>query len=311
MYLGAVSWRAGRIEKALKEGVLLHGPAEEASMHFTATQLLIMVGQVALSGLILEVMVRKKLRSTFPFFFGFVVFSFISISTLAVQLLLFAMSRNVYHYVFFGFNSIGTLLSFGVMYEVFLQILKPYPALMDLGALLFRWAFVFLALASVCSAVAAGGATTDKVLLGIQQNSDLMECGLLLLLAFFESRLGLSWRSPTIFIMLGFGVYGVLDLANSLVRSTGTLGGLLIRAVPVAGIAVYLGWYICFSLPQPARRTAQDSPTRLILQRWNEVLVSTPLVGNNTPDSATAPMESFLPGVEKTVERIMAGKMTS
>lgn len=278
-------------------------------MHFTATQWLITVGQVALSGLILEVLVRKKLRSTFPFFFSFIVWSFLS--TLAVQLLLFAMSRNVYHYVFFGFNSIGTVLSFGVMYEVFLHILKPYPALMDLGGLLFRWAFVFLALASVCSAVAAGGATTDRVLLGIQQNSDLMECGLLLLLAFFESRLGLSWRSPTIFIMLGFGVYGVMDLASALLYPAGASSGSFSLALQLAGIAVYLGWYICFSLPQATRRTAQDSPTRLILQRWNEVLVSTPLLSSsNDIDSTADPVESFLPGVEKTVERIMAGKMT-
>jgi hypothetical protein len=79
----------------------------------------------------------------------------------------------------------------------------------------------------------------------------------------------------------------------------------------MAGIAVYLGWYICFSLPQPALRTAQDSPTRLILQRWNEVLVDTPLLGNKTTaDVTVAPVESFLPGVEKTVERIMASKMT-
>jgi hypothetical protein len=231
---------------------------------------------------------------------------------LTVQLLLFAMSRKVYYYVFFGFNSIGTLLAFGVMYEVFLHILKPYPALMDLGGLLFRWAIVFLALASISSAVATGGGlTADRILLGIQQTCDLMECGLLMLLALLESRLRLSWRSPTIFIMLGFGVYGVMDLASSLLHSISFFRGLFSVALPVAGIAVYLGWYICFSLPQPARRTAQDSPTRLILQRWNEVLVSTPLVGNNTPDSATAPMESFLPGVEKTVERIMAGKMTS
>jgi hypothetical protein len=283
----------------------LHGQAEEASMHFSATQWLIMVGQVALSGLILEVMVRKKIRSSFRFFFGFIIFSFLS--TLAVQLLLFAMSRNVYHYVFFGFNSVGTLLAFGVMYEVFSHILKPYPALMDLGGLLFKWAFVFLALASVCSAVAVGGHTTDEIVLSIAQTCDLMECGLLLLLAFFESRLGLSWRSPTIFIMLGFGVYGVMDLAASLLHSA-----FFGEALPIAGIAVYLGWYICLSLPQPTPRSAQDFPTRLILQRWNEVLISTPLLGNNNNGNSTVdPVESFLPGVEKTVERIMAGKMTN
>jgi hypothetical protein len=289
-------------------------------MHFSATQWLIMFGQVALSGLILEVMVRKKFRSTFPFFFVFVVFGLTS--TLAVQALLYAMSRNVYHYVFFAVNAIGMLLAFGVMYEVFLQILKPYPALMDLGALLFRWAFVFLALASIFSAVSAGSPTSNRVLpgiqqscelvlLGIQQSCDLMECGLLLLLALFESRLGLSWRSPTIFIMLGFGVYGVLDLAVSLMHSATAPWGSLGLVLQGSSIAVYLGWYICFSLPQPALRTAQDSPTRLILQRWNEVLVDTPLLGDkNTTDVTVAPVESFLPGVEKTVERIMASKMT-
>jgi hypothetical protein len=45
----------------------------------------------------------------------------------------------------------------------------------------------------------------------------------------------------------------------------------------------------------------------LIFQRWNEALISYQHGG----DLAFAPSESFLPSVERTVERVMARKMTN
>jgi hypothetical protein len=279
-------------------------------MHLLAIQWAMVVGQILFSGLILEIMVRKKFRSTFPFFFNFIIFS---LATLLLLLpLIPRVSASMSLYFVQGVLGLGTIFTFGVMYEMFLNILKPYPALMDLGALLFRWAVAFLALASVLTAITGGGHTPDKIVTGAQRSCDLMQCGLLLLLALLESRLGLSWRSPTIVIMAGLGANGLLDLITVFLRSQVPSWNVALNLLTeMAGLITYIAWYGSFALPQPSRRSIQDSPTRLILQRWNEVLVDTPLLGDkNTADVTVASVESFLPGVEKTVERIMAGKMT-
>ena len=65
-------------------------------------------------------------------------------------------------------------------------------------------------------------------------------------------------------------------------------------------------------LPEPARKTAQDSPTRLILQRWNDVLMNTPLVSRGPgTELAFSTVDSFIPGVEKTVDRVLSRKMAA
>lgn len=73
-------------------------------------------------------------------------------------------------------------------------------------------------------------------------------------------------------------------------------------------MATFGFWLVIFALPEPARKTVQDSPMRLVFQRWNDTLLSTPFAGQN--NLAMASMDSFLPNVERTVERVMARKMT-
>ena len=62
---------------------------------------------------------------------------------------------------------------------------------------------------------------------------------------------------------------------------------------------------------EPNRRAIESAPTRLILQRWNEVLLSTPLVSRRADELAFAQVDSFIPGVEKTVDRVLSRKMAA
>ncbi len=48
--------------------------------------------------------------------------------------------------------------------------------------------------------------------------------------------------------------------------------------------------------------------SKLIFQRWNEVLVSTPF-GSSAATASMGHLDSFLPNVEQTVDRVMARKM--
>lgn len=280
-------------------------------MHLSATQLLPVFATLLLQIAILTIMVRRKQRSVFPFFFNFITFSLISLSFRAAITPHLSPTQCVYvRSVFMGLASV---LAFVVMRELFIHILSPYAALVDMGKLLFRWALVFLALVSLVTALATNDSETNKIFAAIDVLSIsclLMECGVMSLFIMFQSRLSLSWRTPAIAIMLGFGVNASLGLCTAYIPDyLPSLARVLSWVAPVCCVAVYSGWFLSLALPQPARRTVQDSPTRLILQRWNEALMASPLVGRNNQIAAMSPVESFLPGVERTVERVMARKM--
>ena len=128
----------------------------------------------------------------------------------------------------------------------------------------------------------------------------------------FQSRLGLSWRSPAISIAVGLGCLAVLDLGSSIlfdhaVAWRTTIDGVMI----VLNVSMFAGWLTVLYRSEPNRKVIQDAPARLILQRWNEVLLSTPLVARRSDELAFAPVDSFIPGVEKTVERVLSRKMAA
>lgn len=280
-------------------------------MHLSVAQWLPIFATLLLQLAVLVIMVRRKFRLVFPLFFNFIAFSMLSIS---IRVILFShLSRTQCRYLGWTFMALATMLAFGVMRELFINILAPYAALVDMGKLLFRWALVFLALVSFVTALAANDTETNRILAALDvltSSSQLMQCGLLLLFIVFQSRLGLSWRTPAICIMLGFGCNASVVLCSSFIRDHfPAWSPALAWVAPICCVAVYSGWLLGLVLPQPARRTVQDSPTRLILQRWNEALMASPLVSMKGEIAAMSPVESFLPGVERTVERVMARKM--
>ena len=281
-------------------------------MALSALQWVLVYGTIVLQIVTLTVMIKRKFRSTFIFFFNFLAFSLLSNLLLEIAVVRH-FSETAYFYLYWTITAVGTLLSFAVVYEVFVYILKPYSALVDLGKLLFRWALVFLALVSIVTAFSTAGSHANKICAIIQvleRSSELMQCGFLLLFVLFESRLGISWRSPAICIMLGLGGNSALTLTASFVQNHMPTWSSALDLIGAVGcVAVYICWCASFLLPQPERRTVQDSPSRLILQRWNEALTATPLVTARQQAAAFSSVESFLPGVERTVERVMARKM--
>jgi hypothetical protein len=203
------------------------------------------------------------------------------------------------------------LVAFAVLFEVFISMLKPFSALIDLGRMLFAWAAGFLLLASALTAIATNGHSVDKICGAIalfERSVQLMQCGLLLLFVLFQSKLGLSWRSRGMCVALGLGIFAAVDLMSEVVRNKypGMSAG-----TEIANACFYVlnwgFWAIAFLIPEPEISSAQDSPKRLILQRWNEALVSY----GYGESAATSTVESFLPGIEKTVDRVMARKAVS
>ena len=273
----------------------------------------IMLLTVAAQIFLLVTMSRKNLRKTFPTFFWYNACAAGTGIFLATSYLAQGQASNGYFYFYWVLNSALILLEFGVMNEVFIHAVKPFAGLIDLAKMLFRWAAVFLLVAATMTAFSGGGSNFTRCIVSLMNNLGtalrLMQCGLLLLFFLFERRLGLSWRSHSICAALGLSVNAAIGLSTLYFRGHFPTYNAFFDVLETGTyLCMVMAWVICFRLPQPERRTVQDSPTRLIFQRWNDTLLSTPYAMQSS--LASASMDSFLPNVERTVERVMARKMT-
>jgi len=254
------------------------------------------------------VLVRRELRSKFPFFFNYLIFYTLS-SAVGMGAYLYSCCGGVFYHVNWMLGILIMVMEVGIIYEVLVNTLKSYSALVDLAKILFRWAAVFLLFTALVTALATNGQQTTKLeaaLTVVEHCIRLMQCGLLMFLLVFENRLGVSWRNHGVAIALGLGIYAAIDLTVSYLPWPQT--PLLDVVEGCAYVGVLAFWGSSLTMREPAPKSMLDSPSRLIFQRWNEALMATPLVARRS-QAAFAPVESFLPGVEQTVERVMARKM--
>jgi hypothetical protein len=279
-------------------------------MSMSTIQWLLSGGFALVLLLILGVLHVRKISSYFPVLVQFTIFTFIG--TLILMIVSAVWTCSGYNYFFWIFTALYTLLVFGAFHEAFLYLLKPFSAVIDLGKMLFRWATFFLLFTALLTALTTAGSGNNRIIAGIQlleRSCDLMQCGLLLLLVTFQARMGFSWRSRGMSILLGLGSYSAFDMTYSyMLEHFRTWGTQLNFANQIISIVVFGFIAVAMWLPEPARRRAQDSPKLLILQRWNDVLSGHGF--GPVPAHAMSFADSFIPGVEQTVERILAGKIT-
>lgn len=263
------------------------------------------IGGIVGPAIIALVMIRRGLRAKFTFFFNYLVL-YIAMSGVGLAAYLYRCSVSHYYWVL---GSLMMMMEFCIIYEILANTLRPYSALVDLAKVLFRWAAVFLLLTALVTALATNGQQATKVeaaLSVIEHSVRLMQCGLLLFLFVFESRLGVSWRNHGVAIALGLGIYAAIDLIVSYVPQMSTRTADYVEAITFLSVLAF--WGCCLMMREPVPKTVLDSPSKLIFQRWNEALMMTPLVARKN-QATLSPVESFLPGVEQTVERVMARKM--
>jgi hypothetical protein len=289
-------------------------------MHFSLMQWLLAgsaTASVVLAGAILVVLLRDKRRSAFPIFLTYCG-AYILIQLLAWSVYVFGVcgqyariSCGQYARIYWTVSVVHMALEFGVMYEIFRNALKHYSALVDLGKMIFTWAAVFLLATATITAFATSGPSATKLGAAfalVERSMRLMECGLLLLFFFFEKRLGLSWRNPNVSIALGLGTTASVDLIVSYLSARFPNMVASLSIIDGAAFVGVLGcWCYCLAARQSEPLVA-TAPSRLVLQRWNESLVGD---GYANAAVASASSESFLPGIEKTVDKVLARKFAN
>jgi len=254
---------------------------------------------------------RRNLRVRYPLFFSYCAFMVLS------SLALFGVSRvsglnsEQYFYAYWSISAVRVGLGFSVIYELFRAALKPYHALRDLGTILFMWAGLMMLLVGVLTAM--NGSAPNEVsrviagVLNLERSVRLAQCGMLLFLLLFGSRLGLTLRHRTFGIALGIGVYAATDLL--LVSMRTQFGPQWASAYSVLRALVFVAscgtWLYYVVRPEPAPEMLPSmARSRPILQRWNEALAEASAgYGAGSPRIDTP--DPFTSTVEKTVERVL------
>ncbi len=270
-------------------------------------QLTVLTASLLMQSAVMFLMIRRNLRNAYPLFF-----TFLSLNTLAVILCtaVYHFAIGQYFFIYWTLSTVVMLFGFGVLYEVFVNLLKPYSALIDLGKMLFVWAALFLLLAGFLTALVTSGSQANKMRVAIDlcdRCVHLMTCGSMLLLILFEKRLNFSWRNSGMCIALGLGMSSAIDLMVSYGQNRyPALNSELALLNGIAFLGILVFWALRLMGTDLVPATSSSSPSRLILQRWNEALI-----GYRYGDLALAHnhIESFLPGVEQTVDRVLARKM--
>lgn len=249
------------------------------------------IAHPVLHSIVAGTMYWRKLHRTFPVFFTYVL----------SQILIFAVVFPLYlsnNYAFFFYVyatciGISSAIGFKVIYEVFLDVFRPYHTLKDLGSVLFKWAGIVMLLVAGVVAAASSSAEQAPLLQAVmtgQRCVRVVQVGLIMFLLVFSRYLGVSRRQHSFGIALGFGSFACAELILVALRTGGYVGE---NFASMANMAAYncaiLIWLAYVVSRSPARDT---SATLLMSQRWDQSL--TDLQHPVAPDSLIPMFEGMV-----------------
>jgi hypothetical protein len=236
-----------------------------------------------LQAALLAWMVVRRFYREFPFFVLYTADAVFQAVILKATNMSPAVSPSQRFATYAGGAVLGAALGFAVTYEVFRQAFRNYPALRRLGTTLFRGAAVcfllFTTFALLWSSSAAARyrlmAKVDVFVLTVC----VMQCGLVVILLRFSKGIGVSLRSRTFGIALGFGILSSVDLAAFAIRARiePTHPTLLTDLLNVITLGAYLCsvavWAAYVVRPETAVATSSSAvlPAHE-MKDWNEEL---------------------------------------
>src|SRR5580692_8463827 len=214
------------------------------------------------------VMYWRRLHRTFPVFFAYIVFQVLNF------LVLFPIYRfdsgMPYYYAYWISAAISLAIGFKVIHEIFLDLLRPYPNLKDLGTLLFKWAALVMLLVAMVVAVASQQGDDEPLVQAViimQRSVRFIQCGLILFLLFFSRHMGISRRQLSFGIALGFGSFACVELVGMALLSGRLIHHPTVNMITTpAYTLVILIWIGYASLKATSRET---SAKLLMSQRWD------------------------------------------
>jgi hypothetical protein len=252
------------------------------------------IAPVAVFVCLAAMMLRRKLQKEYPLFFAFVVFQ---VATFAVDFFAYHRSPSLYFYAYWTTAALGIAISFGVLYEVFTGVFRPFADLRELGGVLFRWAALVLAAAAFLLAANSEpfpGWRPVAVILNGVRSVEMMQCGLVLLMLLCSNYLGITLRHRIFGIALGFGIIAAVDLiVVAILTNFGLQASNLVQLGKMA--AYNLSALLWMGYVYAGEVECRSAKQLVYAERWNFALATAMHSGN---DAAS------LPRIEDTVERV-------
>jgi len=241
------------------------------------------------------VMFWRRLHRTFPVFFAYLV---VQVSNFLILFPIYRFHPGMpYYYAYWISAGISLAVGFKVIHEIFLDLLRPYPNLKDLGTLLFKWAALVMLLVAMVFAAATQmhtGTETqlDLAVMILERCVRVIQCGLILFLLFFSRYLGVSRRQFSFGIALGFGSYACVELVGLALVSSNQIHAAKMSLINTTAYSLSILTWGGYAL---LKTTSREASSKLLMsQRWDQ--------GLNELRHPTAP-DSLIPMFESMVDR--------
>jgi hypothetical protein len=225
------------------------------------------------------VMYWRRLHRTFPIFFAYIVFQVVNFPVLfpiyQLSISPHATEREIttYFYAYWISAAISLVLGFKIIHEIFLDVLRPYPNLKDMGTLLFKWAaLVMLLVAMVVTAASQTGSEDPlaQAVLIVQRCVRVIQCGLILFLLFFSRHMGVSRRQLSFGIALGFGSFACVELVAVALSAGGQIRHPTVNLITTPTYTLVILIWMGYTL---LKTTSREASAKLLMsQRWDQGL---------------------------------------
>jgi len=267
-------------------------------MNSLSPQTVLWFGAQAFQIAILVAMYRRRIHDHYPAFFYYIV-----LQVLSDPFLTLARERwpYTYYYGYWTTECLSVALSLFVLQEVFRDAFRPFEALRDLSAILFRWAALVLLLVAGMSAVTTSNsghidAITSTIYM-VDRNVQIMLCGLVFFLLMFSEYLGISRRHVMFGVAIGFGFFSSVHMlvTTAMTHKTVLHRSTLSAINSGAYVIACLIWLAYVAYP---KTVIADEPVSEVRSKdWNSALEQA---------RAQIPSESLLDTMDKTVAQLFA-----
>jgi hypothetical protein len=211
------------------------------------------------------IMYRRKVHRQYPIFFAYILFQVMQFAILFPIYLSQGVSGS-YWFAYWAAAVISWVFGFKIIQEVFFEILRPFPALQGAGGVMFRWVTTTTALSMfLLIAAVPSNSPSAGLLIYAERFARFAQCALILFILMFARFIRVSWRQPSIGIVLGYGSFAGVEIFVFLLYSGRVVDRVVLDLVnAVAYNLTLVVWtaYIAFPAPNPSPglRTGPNVP---------------------------------------------------
>ena len=244
-------------------------------MHVPVIDVVFAYGGTFLQSLIAVVFIRHNAYRQYPWFFAYTIYDIFQILVQEPIFIVQGLSRT-YVLTVYSMQIVALALSLTVIYEVFTSMMRPYAGLNFVGKRLFWILSAVLVIVAILMVALGDGPGANRMAHAVfvtLRSIRMIQIGLLLSLFVLSRSLGLTWRSYSFGIALGYGTYAAIDFLLAAIRAEygeaiWHIESLLSASAYSLALSIWL-WYML----QP-QEVAQ--PIRVIpyndIAKWNEKL---------------------------------------